>query len=171
MKLNNLRIVATHLPRIRHLFFDFDGVFTPNSVLIDENGREAALCSRLDGLGLIKLKSIDMSMSILSTETNPIVLHRAKKLGIHVNHEVKDKLAFAENFIRERDFDLSNIAFVGNDENDLGLLEKVGLSFAPQDGWPTVINVVDFVTDRAGGKGCVREICEFLFEIEKVKND
>ena len=111
-----------------------------------------------------------MSMSILSTETNPIVVHRAEKLGIHVNHEVKDKLAFAENFIRERELEFTEIAFVGNDDNDLGLLEMVGLSFAPQDGWPSIINVVDFVTDRAGGHGCVREVCEFLFEIEKVKN-
>ena len=65
MKLNNLKFVAAQFPKIEHLFFDFDGVFTPNTVIINEDGQEAVPCSRFDGLGLAKLKSINFSIIML----------------------------------------------------------------------------------------------------------
>ena len=112
-----------------------------------------------------------MSMSILSSEINPIVLHRAKKLGIDVNFNVDNKLKFAQNFCKQKNISLKNIIFVGNDENDLDLILKVGVSFGPADSWSKIIESVDFVTLRNGGYGCVREICEFLFQIMRVKNE
>ena len=62
MKIKNLNFIAFHFSKIEHLFFDFDRVFTPNSVIVGENGREAVTCSRFDGLGLEKIKSINMSI-------------------------------------------------------------------------------------------------------------
>jgi YrbI family 3-deoxy-D-manno-octulosonate 8-phosphate phosphatase len=170
LKIKNLNFIAAQLPEVKHLCFVFDGVFTPNSVITDEDGREAVMCSRFDGLGLEKIRSINLNVSILSTETNPVVAFRAKKLGIDCDHGVKNKFAFAKNFCCSTGIALNNTAFVGNDENDLTLLRNVGVSFAPSDSWPSILNIVDFVTDRAGGYGCVREICEFFYEIKKVKN-
>ena len=169
MKISNLRKVISPFPKLKYVFFDFDGVFTRNEVYVDQNGNETAKCCRADGIGLTKLNSTDIGFSILSTETNPIVMHRAAKLGVDVDYNIADKREFAVELCASKSINLEEVAFVGNDENDLGLFSAVGVSFCPPDSWPAIVQSADFVTDRKGGDGCVREVCDFLFEIERLR--
>ena len=145
---------------IRLLLFDFDGVFTDNRVWILEDGREAVCCSRADGLGLAKLRKHGLELGIISTEKNPVVTARAQKLEINCWQDVDNKLDHLRVLVEERDLFFENVAFVGNDINDRGCLEAVGLPIVVADAYPEILSLGKAVTTSRGGEGAVREICE-----------
>ena len=148
---------------VKLVAFDFDGVFTDNSVYVFEDGSEAVLCSRSDGIGLRKLDRLGVETIIISTEVNKVVAERAKKLNIRCVHGVENKRAKLRSIAQEHGIDFSEIAFVGNDINDLGCLEMVGLPIAVNDAYPEVLRLAKYTTKTLGGYGAVREVCD-LFE-------
>ena len=149
--------------QVRLVAFDFDGVFTDNAVYVLQDGSEAVRCSRGDGLGLQKLRALGIDTMIVSTETNPVVSARARKLGIECVQGVGDKGGAIEEIARTRGLALRQIAFVGNDVNDLPCLTRVGLPVVVRDAHDDVVPHARYRTDRPGGHGAVREICD-LFE-------
>lgn len=151
------------LEMIRLVAFDFDGVFTDNMVLTFQDGTEAVRCFRGDGIGLSKLKSLGIQTVIISTETNPVVTARSKKLGIRCIQGCNDKRAALEGIAHEMGLSFSQIAFIGNDINDLSCLDCVGLPIVVQDAHPDVIPIACYQTLARGGHGAVREVCD-LFE-------
>jgi len=148
---------------IRLIAFDFDGVFTDDLVYVIQDGSEAVRCFRGDGIGLQKLVCLGIESVIISTETNPVVSVRAAKLKIRCIQGVGDKRAVLEGFVRERGFAMSEVAFVGNDINDLPALRCVGLPIIVKNAHPDVIEHAIYQTSCPGGHGAVREICD-LFE-------
>src|SRR5687768_5707083 len=92
------------LSTVHTVAFDFDGVFTDNTVWVDQDGRESVRCSRADGLGLDLVRAfqregkLNAEFFILSKERNPVVLARARKLRLHCHHSVGDKLAFMDEY-------------------------------------------------------------------------
>lgn len=149
--------------KLKLLVFDFDGVFTDNRVIVNERGEEAAICNRSDGIGLSRLRSLNIEMMILSTEVNPIVVHRAAKLKLPVIHKCNDKKLKMQEIAIEKNLDLSEIAFVGNDLNDIGALSIVGYPICVQDAYPEVKQVCKLILNRDGGFGAVRELCDLIF--------
>ena len=148
---------------IRLIAFDFDGVFTDNMVYVMEDGTEAVRCYRSDGIGLQKLRRLGIEMIIISTEANPVVSARAGKLKIRCVQNCRDKRAELENIVAEMGLTLDAVAFVGNDINDQSCLECVGMPIVVQDAYPDVIPLARYRTQKRGGYGAVREICD-LFE-------
>lgn len=148
---------------IRLIAFDFDGVFTDDMVYVSQDGSEAVRCFRGDGIGLQKLVCLGVESVIISTETNPVVSVRAAKLKIRCIQGVGDKRAVLEEFAGERGFAMSEVAFVGNDINDLPALRCVGLPIIVKNAHPDVIEHAIYQTSCPGGHGAVREICD-LFE-------
>jgi 3-deoxy-D-manno-octulosonate 8-phosphate phosphatase (KDO 8-P phosphatase) len=148
---------------IRLVAFDFDGVFTDNMVYVFEDGREAVRCSRADGIGLRKLDRAGVQTVILSTEVNPVVTARGRKLGIRCVQGCADKQASLAQFLAEAQLSAAQAAFVGNDENDAGCLEQVALPIVVQDAYPAVVRLARYQTQARGGHGAVREVCD-LFE-------
>lgn len=144
------------------LVFDFDGVFTDNRVLTDQNGVEAVFCHRGDGLGIDMLRAAGQRMLILSTERNPVVAARAAKLRIPVAQACQDKAAFLQNYLREEGISPAHTVFMGNDVNDLPAMSVAGFAVAPADAHPDVLAVAHWVTRARGGQGAVRELCERL---------
>ena len=165
------RSVEDLVKSIKLVAFDFDGVFTDNSVLVFEDGTEAVRCSRSDGIGLRKLDRLGVETIIISTEENPVVARRAKKLKIRCVHSVKDKRAVLQEIADDHGFDFSEIAFVGNDINDLGCLTVVGLPIAVRDAYPEVLQVAKYTTNTLGGYGAVREVCDLFERIRSSTND
>jgi len=159
-KLQPIEEVVRH---IRLIAFDFDGVFTDNMVYVFEDGAEAVRCFRSDGIGLHKLKKLGIEIVIISTEANPVVSARARKLKIHCVQDCPDKRAVLEDIAREKNITLSEVAFVGNDINDLPCLECVALPIVVQDAHKDVVSTALYQTKNPGGHGAVREICD-LFE-------
>ncbi len=151
------------IAKIRLIAFDFDGVFTDNMVYALQDGTEAVRCYRSDGIGLKKLEKLGIKTVIISTEANPVVTARAGKLKIRCIQDCQDKRAALERIAEEHNITLNEIAFVGNDINDRSCLECVGLPIAVQDAYPEVVSIALYQTQRPGGQGAVREICD-LFE-------
>jgi 3-deoxy-D-manno-octulosonate 8-phosphate phosphatase (KDO 8-P phosphatase) len=148
---------------IRLVAFDFDGVFTDNMVYVFEDGSEAVRCFRGDGIGLRKLEQEGIEPVIISTETNRIVSTRSRKIGIRCVQGCDDKRAALGSIVEEMGLSLEQVAFVGNDINDLPCLTCVGLPIVVQDAHPDVIPHARYQTRAQGGHGAVREICD-LFE-------
>ena len=151
------------IAKIRLVACDFDGVFTDNMVYVLEDGTEAVRCFRSDGLGLQKLKKLGIETVIISTEANPVVSARARKLKIRCIQNCQDKRAVLEEIAGNMDITLDEVAFVGNDINDLPCLECAALPIVVQDAYPDVVPTALYQTKRPGGHGAVREVCD-LFE-------
>jgi len=149
--------------KIRLVAFDFDGVFTDNMVYVFEDGSEGVRCFRGDGIGLQKLKKLGIETVIISTESNPVVSARARKLKIRCLQNCQDKGSALEKITQEKGISLDEVAFVGNDINDQACLKCVGLPIVVKDAHQEVIPLAVYRTKNPGGYGAVREICD-LFE-------
>lgn len=147
---------------IKMVVFDFDGVLTDNRVLIDENGKESVFVSRADGMGINMLKSKGIKCLILSTEKNPIVSTRAKKLEIDVIQGVNDKKDALRNYSQNCGIDLQDILYVGNDINDLEVMKIVGLTAVPSDAYEVVKETANILLKTKGGYGVARELAEYF---------
>lgn len=149
----------------KFLVMDFDGVFTDNRVIVDQNGVESVRADRSDGLGFGLLKAqTPVECLIISKERNPVVAQRAAKLGIPVLQAVDDKATALKNAINERNVAQEETIFVGNDVNDLPTLDVAGYFVAPADSHPEVLRRADLVLKNKGGRGALRELCDMLIE-------
>ena len=171
MKMNNENRIKNALfelfLNIRLIVFDFDGVFTDNAVWIMDDGTEIVRCSRGDGIGLSNISKLGIESLVLSTETNPVVTKRCQKLQIDCIQGCNDKLKELRKIAVRYNMDFQQIAFVGNDINDLDCLLNVGLPIVVNDAHKDVIAHAAYITRHKGGKGAVREICDILVEIYK----
>jgi len=150
------------LERVRLVAFDFDGVFTDNTVYVTEDGRESVRCWRGDGLGLKALTKLGIATVIVSTETNAVVQHRSRKLAVRCFNGCDDKLSILRGVADEMNISLEEVAFVGNDVNDLACLRAVGLPIVVSDAHPSVVQAARYTTNTRGGYGAVREVCDLL---------
>ena len=151
---------------IKLVAFDFDGVFTDNTVYVSETGVEMVRCWRGDGLGIQKLKKLGIEHVVISSEANPIVRMRCAKLDIPCVQNCKNKLHTLLKRIDGR-FQMSEVAYVGNDINDIECLQAVGLPILVHDAQIDIVNRLSntpniYVTKAYGGYGAVREVCEMV---------
>ena len=153
----------TVLAEIRLVVFDFDGVFTDNRVWTNEHGEESVACWRGDALGLRRLEDVTVDHLILSTEVNRVVSARARKIEAACIQGVADKPRVLHEEAERRGVSLEETAYLGNDVNDAGCLELVGLPVVPADAWPEVVPLARLVLERRGGYGCVRELCDAIW--------
>ncbi len=148
---------------VKLLAMDFDGVMTDGCVYVDENGVELVKCSRKDGLGILLLKKNNIQALVISKEVNPVVSARCKKLQIDCWQAVDDgegKLAILKRVAQERGVPMENIAYMGDDLNDLAVFAHVGLAVSVADGHPKIVEHCHDVTTACGGMHAVREVCE-----------
>ncbi len=152
--------------RVSMLVLDFDGVLTDNRVWTDSEGRELVVSSRSDSLLLNELKARGVQILVLSSEPNPVVQARARKLGLDAVHGVgiKEKGEVLRRLLNERGIPAEEVVYVGNDLNDLPCFEISGWAVAVADAWPEVRRAADYVLSHRGGQGAVREICELLLQ-------
>jgi len=144
------------------LVYDFDGVMTDNKVLVTENGMEIVICNRSDGLGVRMIRELGIEQLILSTETNRVVKARADKLKLDSIYGSTNKLESLKAHCDSRDIELKDVAFVGNDINDLGVMKACGESWCPRDSHPVILDAADMILTSCGGAGVVRELAEIL---------
>lgn len=139
---------------------DFDGVHTDDTVRVDQNGLESVTVSRSDGMGVSLLRAAGIPFLILSTEANPVVAARARKLGVDVRQAAADKAAVLREWAEDHGIPVSRIAYLGNDVNDLACLELVGWPIAVPEAHPLVLSAARIVLDSRGGDGAVRDLAE-----------
>jgi YrbI family 3-deoxy-D-manno-octulosonate 8-phosphate phosphatase len=158
---------VTPLAEIELVVFDFDGVFTDNRVWTNEHGEESVACWRGDALGLRRLEDVGVDHFVLSMEANAAVGARARKIRAACIQGVEDKPPVLREEAAKRGVSLERTAYVGNDVNDSGCLEIVGLPVVPADAWPDVVPLAELVLERRGGYGCVREFCDAVWNAKR----
>ena len=146
--------------QIKGIAFDFDGVFTDNRVYVMQNGEEAVVCDRSDGMGIAMLRKAGIPMVVISTERNPVVSVRCKKLQLDVRQGVDDKLPALGEWARGQGLTVDQIAFVGNDINDVECLRGAGLGVVVADAYPIAVEAAELQLTRDGGRGAVREFAD-----------
>jgi N-acylneuraminate cytidylyltransferase len=113
------------------------------------------------------LKDAGIPIVVLSTETNPVVSARCKKLGIEVTQGIEDKASVLTNMIDKLDLDSDQIVYLGNDVNDLPCFPIVGCAVVVGDAHQAVKSEADIVLNGKGGYGAVRELCDLILEGRK----
>lgn len=147
---------------VKAVVFDFDGVFTDNKVYVSQDGMEAVRCSRSDGMGIELGRHAGLPMLIISKEQNNVVSERAGKLQIPVIQGVDDKPIVLGQWLSDRGLGWNEIAYVGNDVNDVDCIKKAGLGVSVADGIDVAKEAADIVLSANGGNGAVREIIELI---------
>lgn len=150
------------LRAIELLVLDFDGVLTDNRVWVDQDGRESVACSRGDGMGMQLLIKAGVQVFVMSKERNPVVSARCKKLGVPFQQGEDDKGTAIGVLASDKSIPLERVAYVGNDVNDLAPMARVGLPIAVADAEPLVLEAARVITNKPGGRGAVREVCDAL---------
>ncbi|MFF8725345.1 cytidylyltransferase domain-containing protein [Streptomyces sp. NPDC015171] len=141
---------------------DFDGTQTDDRVLIDSDGREIVAVHRGDGLGVAALRRSGLKMLILSTEQNPVVAARARKLQIPVLHGIDRKDLALKQWCEEQGIAPERVLYVGNDVNDLPCFALVGWPVAVASAHDVVRGAARAVTTVPGGDGAIREIASWI---------
>ena len=151
---------------IKMIICDFDGVVTDNHVITDQDGKESVLASRSDSMHIRKLRELGVETMILSSEPNPVVMARAKKMGVEAIHNVgmQDKGRVIREVLEQKNIKAENVIYIGNDLNDLPCFEIAGWSVAVADAYPEVLRAADHVLMKNGGHGAIRELCEIVLQ-------
>lgn len=159
------RSSRTLLKRIRLFATDVDGVLTDAGMYYSESGDEWKKFNTRDGMGIKLLQRAGLITAIVTQERTRLVARRAEKLAIPELHQgVMDKLSVIREMAIRHGISLQQIAYIGDDVNDIEALKAVGVSAAPADGLPQVLEVVDYVCQKKGGEGAVRELAELILQ-------
>ena len=146
------------------LILDFDGVFTPNTVLVFQDGTEAVQCHRGDGAGLSRLRKAGVPMLVLSAEVNPVVSTRCKKLQIPCIQGIEDKRPVLLNWLKQHNLNPAHAIYIGNDLPDIPCMQAVGCGVAVADAQPEALDAADIVLRTPGGQGAIRELVDLITE-------
>ena len=157
------------LNKITLFVFDFDGVLTVNKFYLNEKCFESVKLSRSDGLAFDALKLLNKKVIILSSEKNPIILTRAKKLKLEALYGIKKKDITLIEYCSHKNIKLDEVLYVGNDINDLKAMMLCGYTVCPRDSHKKIKEVSSYHLKSLGGNGVVREIVEELLEIDMCK--
>jgi len=159
--------LARKAARVRLLLFDVDGVLTDGRILVHADGSESKLFSIRDGTGIVWAHRAGLTTGILSARESGATAARAAQLGIPiVRQQAGDKLHAYLDLVRRERFADEEIAYMGDDLLDLGVLGRVGLAAAPADAAPEVRARADWVSGFAGGRGAARELVELVLKVQ-----
>ena len=150
------------IPKIKLLILDVDGTMTDNGIYIDEKGIESKKYNAKDGVGIYELIKNNVIVGIIShSEKGDGIKSRASYLGIkycHVGNEPKEEIL--KIWIKKLEINLEEVAFIGDDINDLSIIDIVGFSACPNDSSDPVKRKASLVLNTKGGYGCVREFSD-----------
>jgi 3-deoxy-D-manno-octulosonate 8-phosphate phosphatase (KDO 8-P phosphatase) len=157
--------------RVRLVLTDCDGVLTDGTVWVSEHGEALKRFSLRDGMGVERLHGAGVETAIVTRERSPIVARRAEKLRLRLHFEgVADKAAELPRMLAEAGYRAGEAAYIGDDVNDLGILEAVGregLTGAPFDALEPVASAVHHVCRARGGEGAFREFAEWILRLRE----
>lgn len=157
--------IKSRLHKIKLLLLDVDGVMTDGGIYLSNSGDEFKKFNIQDGYGIVKLQRTGIKVGIITGRVSNIVTKRAEELGItEVHQNLENKLGVYEHIKAKWNLSDTEIAYIGDDEFDLPVLECVGFSAAPSNAVPSVKKRVHFVCTRSGGNGAVREVIDLILK-------
>ena len=152
---------------IRCLVLDVDGVLTKGEITYTSSGEELKTFHAKDGMGLAIAHAMGLQTAIITGRTSPIVERRVKELKIsHVQMGSHNKSAGLQVVLDTLQVEPQEVAYMGDDLNDLGVMSRVGLAMTPQDGVPEIKDIAHYICQANGGEGAVREAVEYILKRE-----
>jgi len=159
------KALKERLKNLRLFSLDVDGTLTDGGLYYMEDGTEYRRFNVRDGMGIKMCQKAGLEFAILTASFTPSIEHRAKRLEIeHLYLKVQNKVEAIGEICAENGWSLDQVAHIGDDVNDLGILDVVGLPLCPADAIPQVIAKAAYVCKNNGGFGAVREICDMILE-------
>ena len=159
------------LGRLRMLVLDVDGVLTDGSLFYGSRGESMKVFHVRDGHGIKQVAAAGITVAIISGRKSAAVTRRARELGIrHVTQGTNDKLAALTRLSTGRGIPFEQCACIGDDSPDVPILQVAGLAIAVADAHRDALAVANLVTTRAGGRGAVREVCDWLLDARRLRS-
>ncbi|ADW19448.1 3-deoxy-D-manno-octulosonate 8-phosphate phosphatase, YrbI family [Desulfobulbus propionicus DSM 2032] len=153
--------------QIRLLLLDVDGVLTDGTITYTSGGGETKSFNTQDGLGIKLLQDSGVAVGIITARTSEAVARRAQDLRLaHVFQGKQDKLTVYESILKQTGLRPPQTGFMGDDLMDLPILNRVGLAVAPANAVAEIRQRVHYTTERGGGHGAVREVCDLILEAQ-----
>ncbi len=151
------------LKSVKLFSLDVDGTLTDGGLYYMEDGTEYRRFNVRDGMGIKLSQKAGMEFAIVTASFTPSITHRANRLGIeHLHLNVQDKVVAIGEICAEKGWSMADVAHIGDDVNDLGILEMVGLPLCPADAIDSVKEKSAYICEKDGGFGAVREICDMI---------
>jgi 3-deoxy-D-manno-octulosonate 8-phosphate phosphatase (KDO 8-P phosphatase) len=158
--------------RLKLMILDVDGVLTDASLYFTDEGTEIKVFNARDGLGMTMLKTAGVTLAIITGRNAPCVAWRMKNLGIeHVYQGVGNKLAVFHELLDKLGVKACEAGFMGDDLIDLQVMDACGFSATPADGYDLNRQYANYIASRPGGRGAVREVCEFILAAQGKLDD
>lgn len=158
---------------IKAIFFDVDGVMTDGKIIYDDTGKESKQFNVKDGYIISHLKKAGIIVGIITGRDSKVVSNRAAELKLDFCHQgILDKHSVFEKLVTFHKLKKKQVAYIGDDINDLTTLKACGFSVCPADALPYIKSHVDLVTQAKGGQGVIREVADLVLsargEMEKI---
>ena len=151
--------------KIKAFVSDVDGVMTDGSIIYDEDGKEYKVFNAKDGQGVVNLKNAGILTAVITARQNGTIQHRFENLGItKIYQGQKDKRAAFQSFLDEFKITADEVAYIGDDLPDICILEQAAIAACPNDAVDEVKKICNFICTKNGGRGAVRELCDFIYK-------
>lgn len=152
---------------LKLLILDVDGVLTDGGIIMDNAGQEIKKFHVRDGHGIKLLMRYGIDVLFLTGRSSPVVEHRAKDLGVTEVHQgIWNKADILEEILKKRELSASQVACMGDDVVDVPLLRRVGFAATVADAPEYVKEAAHYVTEKNGGRGAVREVCDLILQAQ-----
>lgn len=162
---------AKNISRIKCLVLDVDGILTDCRIWLDQDGEWKRFFSIRDGYGMLRLHQAGYKLGIITASKAKDIAERACNLKVDFFYQGNlDKLPAFEDLKKKANLQDFEIAYMGDDLFDLPLLDRVGFSATAPEAMEDVKSKVHYVTERPGGNGCVREVCELILKYGPLKS-
>jgi len=167
MKIKNIKTILEKAALIRLVLFDVDGVLTDGSLYLGPDGEEYKAFYARDGMGMKMLQSTGVIIGIITARKSPVVTHRMQSLGIkHIFQGQSDKLIVFKQLCEQLQLAPQQVAYVGDDINDVPVMLQTGLAIACADAHFSAVDNAHWQTHAAGGRGAVREVCDLIMQAQ-----
>ncbi len=151
--------------KIKLVIFDCDGVFTDGRIIYENNGAESKNFCAKDGMGIKLLKFSGIKAAMITGRESNMVIRRCEDLKFDFVYQgVWNKLKIAKEIMNQLNYDWENVAYMGDDWNDYPVIKRAALSAAPADAFEDFKTKVDYVCERKGGRGAIREFAEYILK-------
>jgi len=158
---------SERLSNIKLLSLDTDGVLTDGGIYFTDDGEEFRKFNVKDGVGIKRLQALGIKVAIITASSTPSIAHRGRRLGVdYVFLDCEDKLATLVHICDEMGINLDQVGHIGDDLNDIPVFGAVGCPIAVADAVDEASTAALLITQKKGGEGAVREICDMIFDIK-----
>ncbi|MBA4686402.1 MAG: HAD hydrolase family protein [Candidatus Galacturonibacter soehngenii] len=157
--------MANNLENIKYIVIDVDGTMTDAGIYYDELGNELKKFCTKDAAGYFAAHAVGIEIIVLTGRECKAVIRRMEEMGIkHIYQNVKEKKEFLQDFIEHNNIDKNELAYIGDDLNDYESMHLAGFIGCPKDSCEEILAISDFVSEKKGGYGAVRDVISFILK-------